>query len=114
MAAGYSHENVPLLNLLFSLEVAIERENLSQPEYEFFVEAFCKFKNYREWRKPDTQFIRMTEKVDKSDFMRLKRNLVRLYPKHRSLFEKIGDSVKTYKDLITITNKYFNEGTTFL
>lgn len=40
MAAGYFHENIHLLNLLFALEVAIERENISQPEYEFFIEAF--------------------------------------------------------------------------
>ena len=69
---------------------------------EFFLESICKFKNYKEWRKPDTTFIRITEKIERSDYIRNKRHLIRLYPHHRETFEDIDNDSITYKDMMKI------------
>ena len=44
----------------------------------------------------------MTSKIDRSEYIKQKRHLVRLYPKYRELFEKIDDTVETYKDMMNI------------
>jgi hypothetical protein len=110
MCAGYSAENVSLLNLLYALEIANIRGNLTRQELEFFLETCCKFKNYKEWRKTETSFVRITDKFDRSEFIRLKRNLIKLYPKRRELFEDVDDDIKTYKDMMNKINKYFAQG----
>lgn len=109
ICSGYSNENIPLLNLLFALEVGVERNSISQQELEVFLEACCKFPNYKDWRKANTNFIRITDKVDKSEFIRLKRNLLRLYPKRRKLFEQVGETLSTYKDMMNKLNNYLED-----
>ena len=50
----------------------------------------------------------------KSAFIRLKRSLLRLYPKRRKLFEDLGESTFTYKAIIDKVNAHFAAGKIFL
>lgn len=110
MSAGYKQSNIPLFNLLFALEIGIERGTVIKEEFEFFMTSFIKLPNYKKWRKADTSFVRITDKIDNNSFIRLKRNQLRLYPKRRSLFEEVGESVTTYRDMMGKFNSYFNSG----
>lgn len=107
MCAGYSSENVSLLNLLYSLEIANIRGNVTRVELEFFIETFCKFKNYKEWRKPETSFLRITDKSNQSESIRLKRNLIKLYPKRKELFEDVNEDELEEPKLIEDINLRF-------
>jgi hypothetical protein len=97
-----------LLNLLFALEIGKERNDLNQAEHDFFLENLCRLPNYKDWRKPDTQFIRITSKIEKADFLRLKRNLIKIYPQRRKMFENLDESIINYKDMMSKLHSYFN------
>lgn len=103
-----------MLNLVFALEIGIENESLTRDEFDFFFKNFLKFPNFKDWRKPETNFIRISDTIDKSAFIRLKRSLLRLYPKRRKLFEDLGESTFTYKAIIDKVNTHFAAGKVFL
>ena len=96
------------------LEIGIENESLTRDEFDFFFKNFLKFPNFKDWRKPETNFIRISDTIDKSAFIRLKRSLLRLYPKRRKLFEDLGESTFTYKTIIDKVNTHFAAGKVFL
>lgn len=93
------------MNLLFALEIGNQRGSFNRDELEFFIETLIKFDNYKGWRKPETSFVRITSKVNKGEYLRIKRNLIKLYPKHHELFEKLDNNVGTYKDIMNILFK---------
>lgn len=103
-----------MLNLIFALEIGIENESVTKDEFEFFFKNFLKFHNFKDWRKPETNFIRISDTIDKSAFIRLKRSLLRLYPKRRKLFDDLGEGNFTYKAIIDKVNKHFASGKPFL
>lgn len=78
------------------------------------MESLCKFKNYKDWRKPETSFIRLTTKIDKGEYNRLRRHLNKLYPSHKDLFEKINDYVITYKDMMNLIFKNESKSETLM
>lgn len=78
VCSGYAKENIPLFNLIFALEIGQERGTVTNEEYDFFFKNFLKFENYKQWRQSNTNFVRLVDKMDKSEFIRLKRNQLKV------------------------------------
>lgn len=109
ICSGYKQENISLFNLIFALEIGKQRKTVTNDEFDFFFKNFLKFPNHKDWRKSNTNFIRFTDKMDKSQFIRLKRNQIKLYPKRRRLYEDFSDVSYTYREILDIINKYFEK-----
>lgn len=106
--AGIKQEHVSLFNLIFALEIALKKTTVTQEDKDFFVYRFFQIKNCHEWRlnphKPSpivTGFVEPHQRIKQAEFMDIKREVLKIYPDLRKLFEtieiKIGKEF-TYKE----------------
>jgi hypothetical protein len=106
VCSAFEQENISLFNLLLALEVGKERGTVREDEFEFFLKNMLRFGNYREWRKADTWFVRLIDRMEKGQFFYYKRELLKLYPKRRGIFDELdGDNGYKFKDVAEKVNK---------
>lgn len=106
--AGVRQENIPLFNLIFSLEIALKKTTVTREDIDFFLGQFFKLPMYKDWRNTNKHFILNTDVVEPETYNKLKSHILRQYPDTRKAFEiidiQLGASF-TYKDLSSLIYK---------
>eukprot|EP00347_Sterkiella_histriomuscorum_P021796 403332737 len=123
IVAGIKQEHVSLFNLIFSMEIALKKTTVNQEDKDFFINRFFRIKNCYDWRlnphKPSTiptgfADISQNQRIKQAEYMTIKRDILKIYPDLRKLFEtieiKIGKEF-TYKEANNLLYmKLFKQG----
>ncbi len=72
--------SIPMFNLFLSLRLAQTYKAISAGEHHFILKQLVELKDFKKWRSPDHDFVKISEVVDKMRHVNLRRELLRLYP----------------------------------
>lgn len=69
-----------MLNLIFSINIALKKKDITELEHDFFFKNFFLLKDFNKWRNAETEFIDLDTKIEKTKFYSYKREILKIYP----------------------------------
>jgi hypothetical protein len=69
-----------LYNLILALKLAYKKKEVREEEIEYFYKQMFMIKGFEEWRGVEKDMVSMDGKMEKTQFLGFKRELIKLYP----------------------------------
>jgi len=92
--SSLSESSISIYNLFLSLRLAQTYKAISASEHHFILKQLVELKDFKQWRSPEHEFIKINEVVDKMRHVNLRRELLRLYPDvARQVFDQVEKSL---------------------